>query len=205
MKSTALFLIGLVLIQIYIFNENDRNNKGLSRPGLSYREVHYNPPKKVDLSSMNIKYNSSKAPAKKDFKSLDPASESKFTFLIFWGTWCPNCQTEIKEVYNLFKKQTKADVTLIAINLDSAKDQLKVKTYWDKINIPIQNIFLSDYKIDSSRQSKDELLAQFDLTVLPTYALVESSDKLLYKIDGRVDWKNINLNKILNKINKENQ
>jgi hypothetical protein len=85
---------------------------------------------------------------------------------------------------DLANKIEGAGVKIIYINQDSYKDYKKVKSFIEKLNIYKQDVFM-DFDTTSNKI--------FKLRGIPTTLIIERSSKILWRIEGVIDWKNKDL------------
>ncbi|OQY27830.1 MAG: hypothetical protein B6244_09250 [Candidatus Cloacimonetes bacterium 4572_55] len=64
-----------------------------------------------------------------DNVKLQSYLEEGCVFIDFWSTWCKPCKKEMKELQKLFDKYHDRGFTVLAVSLDAAKDQSKVKKF----------------------------------------------------------------------------
>lgn len=195
MKISAIVLIGIVLISIYIKN----NDKGLvigrtswsldtnlskmnlnttnslienSVKSLSYRILEY-----PDLNlNLELFLNSLDS-------TLSLPTNSTTVLVVFWATWCPNCK---ENLLNLNDNLKNSSIYVLAVNLDNKNAKSEAKKLWKSLNLPFELIYDPDQKS----------LTQFNIEILPTYSFIKNN-KYLYRIEGQPDWSKDDLQKIL--------
>jgi len=60
------------------------------------------------------------------------AGNGKITVLNFWATWCTPCKKELNNIASLYEDwQKDYNVEIVAISIDDARNQAKVKPYVD--------------------------------------------------------------------------
>lgn len=60
------------------------------------------------------------------------AGQGKITVLNFWATWCTPCKKELNNIASLYADwQEEYNVEILAISIDDARNQSKVKAYVD--------------------------------------------------------------------------
>jgi len=60
------------------------------------------------------------------------AEKGKITVLNFWATWCTPCKKELNNIAALYEDwQNDYNVQIVAISIDDARNQAKVKPYVD--------------------------------------------------------------------------
>lgn len=100
-------------------------------------------------------------------------NQKKFTLLYFWGTWCGPCKRDHPKLKKLFDQYEK-DVKFIGLAAD--KNDVVVKEFIIKNNIPWPNIFLSlkDYS-----QKNEEITNKFHIDGFPSYILLDRDNKVV--------------------------
>ncbi len=176
MKLSAIVLIGIVLISIYIksdseplvFRPTDDEIKPINQ---AFRLLSYDN-KAVNLNELKVD------------------GSKKLILLAFWASWCANCKEELKNLDLIQKKSTNLKFEIIAINLDPSKNSLIVDQLWASLNISIRLIKNPELK----------LIEPFDLEILPTYAIIKNNN-YLYRIEGQANWSNPELQKLIQDYN----
>jgi peroxiredoxin len=85
-------------------------------------------------------------------KVVDLASfkGKKAVWLVFWATWCPNCEEEIPALKKLYEKYSDK-VELIAVNVGVNDSVKRTKRYIKKHDLPYTVVFSNniakDYRI----------------------------------------------------------
>ena len=94
----------------------------------------------------------------------------KLTVIDFWATWCKPCSREIPKLVDLYTKFKDEGVQFIGINVDSPRNLPKVRPFANSlgINYPV----LLD--------SNSELIAQLQITAMPTVLIVNSDNEIVY-------------------------
>lgn len=195
MKISAIVLIGIVLISIYIKD----NDKGLvigrtpwtldSDNSNSDLNSHQDFIKKsINTKSYRIlEYPDQTLNLKSFLNSIDSKQnlvEDSSTFLlVFWATWCPNCK---ENLLNLNENLNNTNIRVWAVNLDTKEDLQEAKKLWTALNLPFDLIY------DPERKS----LNKFNIEILPTYSFIKNN-KYLYRIEGQPDWSKDDFQKIL--------
>jgi peroxiredoxin len=91
-------------------------------------------------------------------------TNSEFTLLVFWATWCPHCTQVVKELRQIYLPDNKHKLEIVAVSLDESPDDLEAffaDGGFDWINI-------CDYK-----KWQGEIVQQFDIYATPTMFLLE--------------------------------
>ena len=121
---------------------------------------------------------------KNQSKNLFKLSKNNILIINFWALWCSPCIKEMPALKDLAYKIEGAGVKIIYINQDSYKDYKKVKSFIEKLNIYKQDVFM-DFDTTSNKI--------FKLRGIPTTLIIERSSKILWRIEGVIDWKNKDL------------
>ena len=97
----------------------------------------------------------------------------------FWATWCADCNENLKS-FDALTADIGPNFHFISINLD--KDPTKATNLWNQLDlIQTELIFDSDESIRKS----------LNVEVLPTYFLVDKAGRLLLRLEGNIQWKNL--------------
>jgi peroxiredoxin len=91
-------------------------------------------------------------------------TNSEFTLLVFWATWCPHCTQVVKELRQIYLPDNKHKLEIVAVSLDESPEDLAAffaDGGFDWINI-------CDYK-----KWQGEIVQQFDIYATPTMFLLE--------------------------------
>ena len=51
--------------------------------------------------------------------------DSDYTLILFWASWCPHCTKTLSEVQKIYNTETRSKLEIIAISLDSKKEDWK--------------------------------------------------------------------------------
>lgn len=133
--------------------------------------------RKTDLASNTtgtyIKNTEFKDLENKPFNTQDILSQKKYTLLEFWGTWCEPCRKLTPKIKNI-SKTFSSKLSIISIAIDDNKDA--VKKYVSKNEMNWKNGYISQK--DASRTM---VLKQFNIQYFPTYFLLDSNGKIIYR------------------------
>ena len=113
---------------------------------------------------------------------LNKIEKNNLLIINFWALWCAPCVKEMPDLKELSTKLN--DSIILFINQDSYKDNQEVETFIEKIGINKNNIL-----IDSKMESNQLFL----LRGIPTTLIINKKGKVLWRIEGVIDWTNENL------------
>lgn len=184
MKISAIILIGMVLISIYLKTEN----KALVvRRDSSSKSIY---DKSLNLKSNRIlKYSG---------KTLDPdflietyglnvtPQSNQVQLLAFWATWCPTCKEDLKSLNEIYKNINPQNLKITSVNLDPIENHRTVEELSKSLKINFKSIS------DPNQRS----LKAFDLEILPSYVLLKNNT-YLYRIEGQTNWTDQKMKQIL--------
>lgn len=115
----------------------------------------------------------------KQIINLEKINKNHILVINFWASWCTPCIKEMPELKKLSEILKNFDVKIIYINQDSNKNFHKVSTFIKNNKLNDKNIFL-DPKMTLSKT--------FKLRGLPTTFIINSSGKILWRIEGIINW-----------------
>jgi thiol-disulfide isomerase/thioredoxin len=107
----------------------------------------------------------------------------------FWASWCTTCTSEMVELDELQKEYRKRPLKVIAISEDF-KGIEAVKEFYKKYNITL---------LDAYIDQKSKLFKELEIIGLPTSFIVDYKNKIVARINGRI---NLHDEKILKLIKK---
>ncbi len=191
MKLSAIVLIGIVLISIYIKNNDEglvlsRSTSDKTNNFSSTQSLIEN---SVNSSSFRIlEYPNQIIDAGLFLESIVPKVQSQVDstdqiLFVFWATWCPNCKETLLNLNSNLKNQ---NLKVFAINLDVKEDYKKAFDFYSSLNLSYETFY--DFQKSS--------LKTFNIEILPTYSFI-INDRYLYRIEGRADWSDPRLQKII--------
>lgn len=94
------------------------------------------------------------------------------TLIIFWASWCPHCKKVLSEIKQIYDKQDKKTLEIIAISIDTSKTELTnylLKGDYNWINI-------CDFVGWDSQPAKD-----YGIYATPTMLLLDRNKKIIAK------------------------
>jgi thiol-disulfide isomerase/thioredoxin len=109
-------------------------------------------------------------------KEVKLPSESKYTLMDFWGTWCAPCLELTPRLVEI-NKQFKDKITLISLASNSPLQS--VRDYTKKENMNWINIVENDN--NKMIFSKD----MFNVSAFPTFILINENGKILFRNTGK--------------------
>jgi len=92
--------------------------------------------------------------------SMHKVRAKKKAIMFFWATWCPHCQTQIKDLNANKETFAKQDIKIILV--DSGEIPNAVQAYMSKYNIQMDTFL--DFNSDIGKQ--------YNIIGLPTYFLI---------------------------------
>lgn len=113
----------------------------------------------------------------------------EYTFLEFWGTWCVPCMKLSPTIDNLHKKY-QTNVQFIGVAYDENIEAVK------KYNRIHRKFWINFYQ----QRTKDPIIQNLKITNYPTFILLNSNGKILFREQGEEGLKNISVFLKLNKI-----
>lgn len=113
--------------------------------------------------------------------------DSDYTLLVFWATWCPHCNSLVKDLKKIYLPDNRHKLEIITVSLDESKEELDrflKEGGYDWINV-------CDYK-----KWKGELVQQFDIFATPTMFLISK--------DLTIEAKPITYSELMDELYKRN-
>ncbi len=102
--------------------------------------------------------------------SNDIVSNSKYTFIDFWASWCAPCRVQGRELIPLYDKYKSKGLDVIAVSLDTKSEAWKRAVQQDGYTW----VNLSDLKgFDSP------LVKKYDITAIPRNFIVDHKGKIV--------------------------
>ena len=128
-------------------------------------------------------------------EDLYELSKNKLLIINFWALWCAPCVKEMPALNNLSKNLKNSEIKIIYINQDSFKDYSKIKSFIKKLNFDEKDIF-TDFDMSSNKI--------FKLRGIPTTLISNKKGKVLWRIEGIIDWESKDIISWLNNEAKKN-
>jgi len=105
--------------------------------------------------------------------TLSDYKGEKPVLLVFWATWCPECNREISLLKELYKKYGKK-IEFISIDVAINEKLKKVKKFVAKNELPYRTIF----------DEKKEIIKKYKVSGIPTNIVIDKSGKIVYRVTG---------------------
>ena len=115
--------------------------------------------------------------------NLKETLKNNITIINFWALWCAPCVKEMPILKEL-SETLDNNSTILFINQDNFKDYNRVEDFIEKIDINKTNVLL-DFDMQSNKN--------FMLRGIPTTLIVDKMGKVLWRIEGVIDWSDKNL------------
>jgi len=114
-----------------------------------------------------------------DKHSLMDVTKGKYTFLNFWGTWCPPCIREIPDIIELQKELENEGLIVIGVAMERATNPMETVSNFSK------NRNLNYVNFTASREVIGKLAETYKgIDAVPTTFLVNKSGEIFEKIRG---------------------
>ncbi len=117
----------------------------------------------IELKDLNGKY-----------VQLNDLQGEKLTIIDFWATWCKPCLAAIPKISKLSHEFINDGVVFWGINIDSPRNQAKVKPFVRSLNISYP-VFLD---------GDQELMTDLNVSAMPTLLILDSKGKVRYFHEG---------------------
>ena len=119
----------------------------------------------------------------------DVVSKDQITILSFWATWCYPCITELDAIGSLYEEwQEELNVELIAISVDDARTQKRIKTIIERKKWPYK------FLLDKNEKFKTKL----NLPSVPQTVVVKDH-KIIYSRSGYISGDEFKLYEVIKK------
>jgi len=139
-----------------------------------------------DLTSCKVKTLDNRTVDLKDF-----VKPGKVTVIVFWATWCSPCKKEIMNIDEILDDWKKLyNIDFIAISIDDARNESKVKPYIDGKGYKFPVL------IDVNQTTKPV----FNYPTVPFSAIIDKNKKIVYVKNGYVEGDEFVLEKQLKEI-----
>jgi peroxiredoxin len=93
------------------------------------------------------------------------------TFLVFWATWCPNCEAEIPHINEMAEEFGPKGMVFLGVNVGVNDSLKKVNRYAEKYNIRYPLYF----------DEGSTLTRKFKVAGTPTVIIVDKSGIIRYR------------------------
>lgn len=111
------------------------------------------------------------------------------TIVHFWATWCPPCVEEIPALSKFWDRyRNRSDVVLYAVSVD--KDWKTIDAFSKK----------SPNKLPIYRDPNEATARRFGTTQYPETYIVNRSGRVLYRVQGGIDWDDAEIQKRIEQI-----
>ncbi len=117
----------------------------------------------IDLKDLNGKY-----------ARLNEHQGEKLTVIDFWATWCKPCIAAIPKISKLSDEFKDDGVVFWGINIDSPRNQAKVKPFVKSMNISYP-VFLD---------GDQELMSDLNVHAVPTLIVLDAKGKVRFFHEG---------------------
>ncbi len=108
------------------------------------------------------------------FVQLKDIQGKQLTVIDFWATWCKPCLSFIPEINQLATEFQAKGVAFWGINIDSPRNQSKVKPFARSMNISYP-VFLD---------GDQELMNILNVSVMPTLLILDKKGKVVFFHEG---------------------
>lgn len=102
--------------------------------------------------------------------SLSGVLDKKAAMLVFWATWCPNCEKEIPSIKEITKKFAE-NIEVLAINVDVNDSPAKAATYKEEYSIGYTMLYDKGTKVSG----------RYGVIGTPTIFVVDVNGIIRYK------------------------
>lgn len=109
-----------------------------------------------------------------EYVNLSELKGEKLTIIDFWATWCKPCLIAIPELNKLYEKYNGQGVNFIGINIDSPRNQSKVRPFARSRGLQY------DLLMDPDQQAMREL----NVVVVPTMLIFNAEGDLVFTHEG---------------------
>lgn len=109
-----------------------------------------------------------------EFVNLPELQGEKLTVIDFWATWCKPCLIAIPELNKLYEEYSDHGVNFIGINIDSPRNQSKVRPFASARGISY------DVLLDPDQ----EAMQVMNVVVVPTLLIYNASGEKVFSHEG---------------------
>jgi len=111
-----------------------------------------------------------------DYVSVNDLKGEKYTVLDFWATWCKPCVKSIPEMVKINNDFVDRGIVIIGVDVDSPRNLSKVRPFANSMGVNYPVILDTD----------QELMTAFNISVLPTFIILDGKGKRIYSHEGYV-------------------
>lgn len=95
----------------------------------------------------------------------------KLTIIDFWATWCSPCAKALPKLNELYQKYKDKGVVFIGLNIDSPKNNAKIK--------PFANAYKISYPV--LKDPNSQLAAQLNISSIPTLLIINTKNEIVFR------------------------
>jgi thiol-disulfide isomerase/thioredoxin len=110
----------------------------------------------------------------RNLKTFEEVKGERLTVIDFWATWCKPCIRAIPKLNELSKAYADEGVSFLGINVDSPRNDAKVKPFAHSLKI--------NYTV--VRDPNSAYLSEANVSGLPTLLIVNENREILYIHQG---------------------
>ena len=116
-------------------------------------------------------------------------AKGRVTIVHFWATWCPPCVEEIPALSRFWDRyRNRSDIALYAVSVD--KDWKTIDDFSKK----------SPNQLPIYRDPNEATAHRFGSTQYPETYIVNASGRVLYRVQGGIDWTDAEIQKRIDQI-----
>ncbi|MEJ2053008.1 MAG: TlpA disulfide reductase family protein [Calditrichaceae bacterium] len=108
------------------------------------------------------------------WKKLSELQGENLTVIDFWATWCSPCAKAIPKLNDLYQQYKSRGVQFIGINIDSPKNNAKIK--------PFARAHKIDYTVLKDPNSQQA--SRLNISSIPTLLIINSDNEIVYRHQG---------------------
>lgn len=177
---TWVLLIGLIVMTLYTFWDNSKDNKiapGIEEQQIEVADDSYKTAQELQANLV------SRVPKAADFTLKDLEGNEvtlsdlrgKAVFLNFWASWCPPCKAEMPDIEQLYQETKDTDLVILTIN--SGEGATVAKRFMVENNYTF--MVLDDYK--------GEVSDLYKVMALPTSLFIDKNGSLIETHTGAMN------------------